>query len=153
RARTGRDRRSRSGRGSTALFAVLAVLALAVAAAPRDELTSDLLRLPASDDLARLDGEVADNGVSLVDDCHPPLLSDFALGCAVVLGRGLGWGLGSARPSATSPASLIPPESVGWGAMPPATVSTVASASIATPPASTMSVTCGPTITRPSSSP
>ena len=36
---------------------------------------------------------------------------------------------------------------------PSATVSTVASASIATTPASIRSVTCGPTITRPSSSP
>ena len=37
--------------------------------------------------------------------------------------------------------------------MPSATVSTVASASSATTPASIRSVTCGPTMTRPSSSP
>ena len=37
--------------------------------------------------------------------------------------------------------------------MPSATVSMAAPASIATTPASTMSVTCGPTITRPSSRP
>ncbi len=52
-----------------------------------------------------------------------------------------------ARPSATRPASLIASESVGCGAMPSATVSTVDSASIATTPASIRSVACGPTIT------
>src|SRR3954453_4843717 len=67
--------------------------------------------------------------------------------------RGLRFGMWIARPSATRPASLIASESVGCGAMPSATVSTVDSASIATTPASTRSVTCGPTITRPRSSP
>src|SRR5581483_10430029 len=67
--------------------------------------------------------------------------------------RGLRFGTWIARPSATRPASLIASESVGCGAMPSATVSTVDSASIATTPASIMSVTCGPTMIRPSSSP
>src|SRR6266508_5462068 len=67
--------------------------------------------------------------------------------------RGLRFGTWIARPSATRPASLIASESVGCGAMPSATVSTVDSASIATTAASIMSVTCGPTITMPSSSP
>ena len=49
-----------------------------------------------------------------------------------------------ARPSATSPASLIASDSVGCGAIPSATVSTVDSASIATTPASIRSVACGP---------
>ena len=67
--------------------------------------------------------------------------------------RGLRFGRWIARPSATSPASLIASESVGCGAIPSATVSTVDSASIATTPASIRSVTCGPTMTMPSSSP
>src|SRR6266536_2366328 len=58
-----------------------------------------------------------------------------------------------ARPRATRPASLIASLSVGCAAMPSATVSTVDSASIATVPASIRSVTCGPTMTTPSSSP
>src|SRR5213592_3435424 len=47
------------------------------------------------------------------------------------------------RPRATRPASLIASDSVGCAAMPSATVSTVASASVATTPASTRSVTWG----------
>src|SRR5207302_1745001 len=63
------------------------------------------------------------------------------------------FGMWIARPSAARPASLIASLSVGCGAMPSPTVSTVDSASIAITPASIMSVTCGPTITSPSSSP
>ena len=70
-------------------------------------------------------------------------------------GRGSAFRFGTsiARPSATRAASLMASDSVGCGAMPSATVSTAAFESIATTPASTMSVTCGPIITRPSSSP
>ena len=54
------------------------------------------------------------------------------------------------RRRATRAAPLVASDSVGCGAMPSATVSMVAPASIATTPDSTMSVTCGPTITSPS---
>src|SRR5205823_3673753 len=76
-----------------------------------------------------------------------------AVGVQALAAARLRLGTWMARPSATRPASLIASESVGCGAMPSPTVSTVASASIATTPASIRSVTCGPTMTSPRSSP
>src|SRR5262249_57018112 len=57
------------------LLALLRALAVVVALAPH-QLAAHLLCLPTGNDLSRLDGEIADNGVSLVDDCHALLLSD-----------------------------------------------------------------------------
>src|SRR6185295_10231006 len=113
--------------------------------------------------------------VTAIEDAHPARLQErlplaaeaSALTCGFVgnrspvldpaqvlaAARGLRFGRWIARPRAARPASLIASARVGCGAMPSATVSTVDSASIATTPASTRSVTCGPTMTRPSSSP
>src|SRR5207237_3851880 len=124
------------------LRALLIAALLVALLAPVRQLAADGLRLPARDDLPHLQREDADDGVTPVYDAHSLLLSDCEQTYAGAAARGLRFGMWMARPSATSPASLIASDSVGCGAMPSATVSTVDSASIATTPASTMSVTC-----------
>src|SRR5205823_1252662 len=123
------------------LRALLIAALLVALLAPVRQLAADGLRLPARDDLPHLQREEADDGVTPVYDAHSLLLSDCEQTYAGAAARGLRFGMWMARPSATSPASLIASDSVGCGAMPSATVSTVDSASIATTPASTMSVT------------
>src|SRR5579884_3144556 len=139
-------RRSRSGTARSTVF-------LVALRAPVRQLAADLLRLAAGDELPDLQRQEADDGVAPVHDGHTLLLSSFGRPYAGAAARGLRLGMWMARPRATSPASLIASDSVGCGAIPSATVSTVDSASIATTPASIMSVTCGPTITSPKSSP